>query len=286
MFIRGALEKPTMVTSATVVSGCVSSIWRYPVKSMVGEELETVSVTERGLWGDRAFALIDDESGRIVTAKNPRKWGDLFSFRASLPATADPSGPLPEARITFPDGSTTTSAAPDIHDRLSKHFDRAVRLSASAPQSARAEGYWPDYNWLEQPGEIFEFDLPPGTFFDGATIQFVTTATLNRLKALAPTSRFDVGRFRPNLVIDCVGISDQFIENDWNGRTLQIGSDVKLLVWRPTGRCVMTTLAQGDLPKDPGVLRTVVENNDGNVGAYATVIREGKLKRGDAVTLT
>ena len=77
-----------MVTSATVVSGRVSGIWRYPVKSMIGEELDTVAVTERGLLGDRAFALVDDESGKIVSAKNPRKWGDLFAFRASLPRDA------------------------------------------------------------------------------------------------------------------------------------------------------------------------------------------------------
>lgn len=275
-----------MVTSATVDSGRVSSIWRYPVKSMVGEELETVSVTERGLLGDRAFALVDDESGRIVSAKNPRKWRDLFAFQASLPGTPDQSGPLPAAEITFPDGSRATSAQPDIDERLSRQLDRPVRLFASAPESARAEGYWPNYHWLEQPDATFEFDLPPGTFFDGATIHFVTTATLDRLKALAPTSRFDVARFRPNLVIDWAGISDQFVENDWIGRTLLIGSKVRLQVWRPTPRCVMTTLPQGDLPKDPGVLRTAVQNNDGNVGAYATVICEGKIKRGDAVILS
>jgi len=274
-----------MVTSATVQSGCVSNIWRYPVKSMIGEELDAVSVTERGLLGDRAFALVDNESGRIVSAKNPRKWADLFAFRASLPGMTDQSGPLPAAQITFPDGSRATSAQPDIDERLSKQLDRPVRLSASAPPAARAEGYWPDYNWLEQPGETFEFDLPPGTFFDGATIHFVTTATLDRLKALAPTSRFDVARFRPNLVIDCAGISDQFIENDWIGRTLLVGSHVRLQVSRPTFRCVMTTLPQGDLPKDPGVLRTAVQNNAGNVGAYATVIHGGTIKRGDAVTV-
>ncbi len=217
-----------MVTSATVDSGRVSSIWRYPVKSMVGEELETVSVTERGLLGDRAFALVDDESGRIVSAKNPRKWRDLFAFQASLPGTPDQSGPLPAAEITFPDGSSASATDPDIDERLSALLNRPVHLTASAPQGAHAEGYWPDHEWLEQPDETFEFELPSGTFFDGAPIHVVTTSTLARLAALAPASRFDVARFRPNLVIECPEAPDGFIENDWIGRRpgLLIGSQV------------------------------------------------------------
>ena len=85
---------------------------------------------------------------------------------------------LPAARITFPDGSSADSAEPDIDERLSGRLNRPVRLTASVPQSAHAEGYWPDYNWLEQPDSFFEFELPAGTFFDCAPIHLVTTATL------------------------------------------------------------------------------------------------------------
>jgi hypothetical protein len=270
-----------MTTEASFHSGSIAAIWRYPVKSMIGEELDTVAVTERGFRGDRAFAIVDGESGKIVSAKNPRKWGDLFAFRSDLPEGAHQAGPLPGARITFPDGSSATSADPDIDGRLSDRLGRRVRLAASVPPAARAEGYWPDYHWLEQADETFEFELPAGTFFDGAPIHLVTTATLGRLAELAPNSRFDVARFRPNLVIECAGSDAGFIENDWVGRTILIGSQVRVLVARPTPRCVMTTLAQGELPKDPDVLRTAVQNNQGNVGVYATVVRGGTVGRGD-----
>ncbi len=164
-------------------------------------------------------------------------------------------------------------------------LNRPVHLTASVPSSATAEGHWPGYNWLEQPSTDFEFELPSGTFFDCAPIHVVTTATLNRLAALSPSSRFEIARFRPNFVIDCPESSEGFIENDWVGRTMAIGSEVRMLVVRPAQRCVMTTLSQGELPKDPEVLRTIVQNNRGNVGVYATVVRGGIVRRGDGVAL-
>ena len=182
--------------------GCIAAIWRYPVKSMMGEELDVAAVTERGLFGDRAFALIDSESGKVIST-DPRKWGDLFAFRAGFPESTHQPGPLPRTQVTFPDGSSATSAEPDIDARLSDRLGRSVRLTASVPEAARAEGYWPDYHWLEQPDAAFDFQMPPGTFFDGAPIHLVTTATLHQLALLAPKSRFDVPRFRPNFVIDC-----------------------------------------------------------------------------------
>ena len=112
-----------MRTGASFGSGCVATIWRYPVKSMIGEELDTVAVTERGLTGDRAFALIDSESGKIISAKNPRKWGDLFAFRSELPEGTIQTGSVPAALITFPDGSSAKSSDPDIDERLS---DRGI----------------------------------------------------------------------------------------------------------------------------------------------------------------
>jgi uncharacterized protein len=279
-------NEPIMTGAGLNQPGWVAAIWRYPVKSMLGEELAHTHVTESGLFGDRAYALVDGESGKVISAKNPRKWGDLFGLRASYTIATDPVGMLPVARIAFPDGSSVTSNSPDIEERLSGFLARPVRLTASAPQAAQVEGHWPAYNWLAQPATEFEFELSPGTFFDGAPIHLVTTATLEKLAKLAPKSRFDVARFRPNFVIDCPESTAGFVENNWIGRTLSIGSQVRMLVVQPTPRCVMTTLSQGELPKDPNVLRTVVQNNRGNVGVYATVVREGTVRRGDAVVFT
>jgi uncharacterized protein YcbX len=278
-------EMATMTDAQRSATGRVVAIWRYPVKSMIGEELDIADVTERGLLGDRAYALVDAETGKVVSAKNPRRWPRMFEFRSVLDPLPDGTGQLAPARITFPDGATLTTDHPELDARLSAALGRAVRLVRSPSEGATAEGYWPDHDWLSQRDEVFEFQFPPGTFFDGATVHLVTTATLERLKALAPASRFEVPRFRPNLVIDVVDGSDGFVEDGWFGRTLALGG-VRLRVERPCPRCVMTTLAQGDLPRDPGVLRTAVQENAGNVGVYAAVVQGGRVRRGDAVTLT
>jgi uncharacterized protein len=263
--------------------GRVVSIWRYPVKSMLGEELNATTITERGLLGDRAFALLDVESGKVASAKNPRRWPQLFACRAVYMAPPETGQPLPEVRIALPAGEMLTTDQPDIEAELSAALGRPVRLARTGPAQATAEGYWPDHDWLPQRDEVFEFTLPTGTFFDGASVHLVTTATLERLRAVAPSSRFEVPRFRPNLVIEPNG-AEGFVENDWLGRTLMLGQ-VHLRIDGPCPRCIMTTLPQNDLPKDPAVLRTAVEQNHGNVGVYASVVRAGAVQRGDQVTL-
>src|SRR5262249_38684002 len=112
----------------------------------------------------------------------------------------------------------------------------------------------------------------------------VTTATLDRLRTLAPASRFEVPRFRPNLVLQPADGAAGFVENDWIGKTLAIG-DIRLRIDGPCPRCVMTTLSQGSLPRDPGILRTIVQENHGNVGVYATVLKPGRARRGDSASL-
>jgi uncharacterized protein YcbX len=263
----------------------VLTIHRYPVKSMIGEALSESVVTERGLLGDRAYALIDVESGKVVSAKNPRKWGDFFAFRAALVKSPELSASIPAARITFPNGESATTELPDVDARLSAELGRSVRLASSVPDAPRIEGYWPDYDWLETPDAVFEVKLPSGTFFDGAVVHLVTTAALDRLHALAPESRFDVARFRPNLVIQTVNGDDGFVEDAWSGRTLLIGDEVRLRIAGPCSRCVMTTLPQRTLPKDPNVLRTIVKHNQGNLGVLASVDRGGHIARGDTVVV-
>jgi uncharacterized protein YcbX len=271
-----------MTETQRAEAGRVVAIWRYPVKSMLGEELNASEVTERGLLGDRAYALVDEETGKVASAKNPRRWPNLFEFRAAYLETPREARSLPPARITFPDGEPVTTDQTDVDLRLSAGVGRPVRLARSAPGGATAEGYWPDEDWLAQRDEVFEFPLPPGTFFDGATVHLVTTATLDRLRSAAPASRFEVPRFRPNFVIAPEGSAEGFVENGWVGRSLVLG-DVVLRVDGPCPRCVMTTLSQGSLPKDPGVLRAVVKENEGNFGVYATVVEGGRVRRGDVV---
>jgi uncharacterized protein YcbX len=251
---------------------------------MSGEELNATAVTERGLFGDRAFALIDAESGKAASAKNPRRWPTLLDFRAAFVAPPSEGAPLPAVRITLPDGEALTTDQADAQERLTANLGRRVSIARAGAAAVTSEGYWPDHDWLPQRDEVFDFTLPPGTFFDGAAVHLVTTATLDRLRELAPASRWEVPRFRPNLVIELEGGANGFAETGWVGRTLTLGG-VQLRVEGPCPRCVMTTLAQGSLPKDASILRTAVQKNEGNVGVYASVTRAGRIRRGDRVEL-
>ena len=116
-------------------------------------------------------------------------------------------------------------------------------------------------------------------------VHLLSTATLDWLQKRYPQGRFEVRRFRPNIVVEAASSETGFIENGWTGQTLTIGDDVRLSITGPCGRCVMTTLAQRELPKDSGILRTAVQENMGHVGVYAAVVRGGTIRRGDRLTL-
>jgi len=151
--------------------------------------------------------------------------------------------------------------------------------------AAQAEAYWPDMEGLEHRDMVTEWELPAGTFFDLAVVHLLTTATIEHLRALYPEGRFEVRRFRPNIVVATGPAQEGFVENDWIDRTLAIGDEVRLRITGPCPRGVVTTLPQGDLPKDAGILRTAAQNNEANVGVYADVVKGGTVRRGDDVTL-
>ncbi|HTU21607.1 MAG TPA: MOSC N-terminal beta barrel domain-containing protein [Gemmataceae bacterium] len=278
-----------MSSPSSHASTTVASLWRYPVKSMQGEELNASVVGERGLLGDRAYALVDAGDGKIASAKNPRKWPSLFAFRANYceePRSTTEPAPV---RITLPDGKVLDGARPDLPALLEPILGRDAVLKAAGgtgvPPVGVLEEYWPDLEGLNHRDAVTDEAMPAGTFFDLAPVHLLTTATLARLSALHPQGRFAVRRFRPNLVVAVEGEPQAFVENDWVGRTLLVGSEVRLRIVRPCGRCVMTTLPQADLPHDPGILRTAVQHNSGNVGVYATVLHGGIVQRGDGVRL-
>ena len=281
----------------------VREIWRFPVKSMGGEQLTRATVTDRGLAGDRVFAVVDEADGKVASAKNPRKWARLLDCRAT---TAAGGG----VDITFPDGSTKASTDADIDEALSDLTSRPVRLEGEAAAGSVFEEVWPDIDGLAPAGIItattigtsetgeaisqfgLAMDAAPGTFFDVAAIHLMTTATLRRLGELAPGADFDVRRYRPNFLIGDDSGSG-FPENDWAGQRVQIGGTV-VEVTIPTMRCVMTTLAQGSMPQDRDTLRTIAAHNRVDIsglgtwacaGAYAKVVTPGDAAVGETAGL-
>jgi uncharacterized protein YcbX len=274
-----------MSNASLVNTGSVVSLWRYPVKSMMGEELNSAALTERGLLGDRAYALVDSSNRKVVSAKNPRKWGRLFDFRVALAEPPRVGEKIPPARITLPDGTIVTSEQRDLNQILSSVLGREVTLATTAPQDPSLEEYWPDMDGLAHRETVTEEAMPTGTFFDLAVVHVLTTGTIDRLRELYPQGRFEVRRFRPNIVVEPASGEKNFVENAWIGHTLAIGDEVRLSITGPCPRCVMTTLPQGDLPRDPRILRTAAQHNQVNVGVYAAVLRGGAIRRGDPVRL-
>lgn len=264
----------TRNTSRTLV-GHVASIRCYPVKSMQGEVLQRVNVGPAGLDGDRRFAVIDTETGRVASAKNPRKWPRLLELSAEMS-----EGEL----IITSDTSAFHRDRDNLEASLSQFLERDVTLRSTPLVSAAIEIHWPSMEGLANAGTESVYGLPPGGYFDLAPIHILTTATLNRLRELTPDADFNERRFRPNIVIQTLPELAGFVETNWLGRNLFIG-EMQLEVTTPCSRCVMTTLAQPGIAADPRVLRAAVMHNSATVGVYASTGGGGEIALGSQVWL-
>lgn len=276
--------------------GTVAELWRYPVKSMRGERLTIARMSERGIAGDRTYALRDPHTGKVASAKHPRLWGRLLDCEARINL---PSGAV---RITLPDGQQVTAGEDNAVAALGALLGRAVHLTPIAPEAPKIERYWPDVDGLALRDTVTSGAIgqgaPEGTFFDYAPLHILTTASLAALAAVYPPGQIDFRRFRPNLVIATPPQVEGFAENAWVGGTLLLG-EVRLRVTNPVPRCVVPTLAQDDLGADNleadiGILRAIAAANRPAVpalggarvpclGVYATVERGGAVRVGDAV---
>ena len=291
------------------IVGSVAELWRFPVKSMKGEQLQEVTVTEQGVLGDRAYALIDGETGKVVSAKSVKLFPDLLACQAAFVAPSRAEGELPPVRIDLPNGTSVTGDSSDVDRALSAHFRRDVRLARVAPDDFTIDQYHPDVEGADPGGNrdkvvaqklgsaLFaelgmESPVPVGAFFDVFPLSVITTSTLARLKELRPQSRFEPRRFRMNLMVRTE--QPGFIENGWVGHKLQIGDETRVNVALLDPRCVIATLAQDDLPQDTDVLRTLLRHNRVQIGdfaqfpcagVYAVVAAPGTVRTGDQVTV-
>jgi len=284
------------------VIGRVKEIWRYPVKSMAGERMQRANVSARGIYGDRGWAIRDEKAGEIRNARKMPALLHCIAVYLREPNADD----APPAQITLPNGTTFRSDSAEANARLSELLGRSVSLWPLQPPSERdflkraapdnpdmiaemrqvfgrlENEPLPDFSTL--PPQILEFTSPFGTFFDAFPFNVLTTASLMTLARSNPTADFDSRRFRPNVVIETASGIEGLAESEWSGRTLRIGA-TRIKVEIPTVRCVIPTLDQPGMKKDPSVLRTIVRDAAQNLGAYATIATAGTIALGDQVTL-
>ena len=224
----------------------VTELWRYPVKSLLGERLQEARIEERGVVGDRLYA-VTDRHGKIGSGKTTRRFRRLDGL-FDLHARDGGNRPI----VTLPDGRELSVGDAELDAFLSERYGDELRV-------------------------LREDGVP---HHDAAPLHLLTTSALRWLESNLPASRIDVRRFRPNVLLDVAGAA--LVEDAWVGRRFALGSAVVRVVER-TERCVMTTNAQSELPKDPAVLRAVTELNDVCLGIYASVETEGLVRVGDAL---
>lgn len=230
-------------------AGAIARLWRYPVKSLLGESCGAARFDARGMEFDRVFA-IQGADGKLGSGKNGRRtrqMDGLFRLRAGV-LNGRPA-------VTFEDGTTLACDDPGIHAALSSALQEPVTLVNA--------------------GEARHFDAAP--------VHLVTSASLAWLREHLPEVPADERRFRPNLVIEAAGTAP--LEAGWVGRVLRIGAQLQLRVVDTTERCRMVTLAQDDLPADARVLRTVAQGLGAQFGVYAEVVAPGEARAGDRVLL-
>jgi len=266
-----------------MLAGTIDSLWRFPVKSFMGEKLDVAEFEKNGIIGDRAYALIDKETRKVVTAKNIRRFPDLLMCSALYVNEPQVGKELPPLKITLGNGIVVRSDAKDINQILSEFFSREVVLDCVEPK--------PESHLFREREN--EFALAPKSFMDAFPISIITTSTLTRLQELHPESNFDPRRFRMNIVIKA--IEKGFAENLWVGKMLTIGKNLRISVTIPDSRCVMTTLAQKGIVKDSQILKTLTEHNslyfndEGNLpctGVYGNILNNGTLRVNDIIELT
>jgi hypothetical protein len=240
------------------VVGRIAEIWRYPVQSMQGEQLDAAEIAADGVVGDRAYGIVDPDLAEVVSsAQGRRKWRDIVTLAARYLDTPLPNGRAAPIEIRLPDGTRLTNGQADIDARLGEALGAPVHLADRAVEGKRSD-------------------------YSHSPLHVLTTASLRQFSGHHPQGRFVPARFRPNLVVD-LGEETGFVEQGWIERRFRVGDGVEVAITEHCKRCIMTTLAQGDLPMDPAILHTATMHNGTRAGVYAAVPQPGRLRVGDPV---
>ena len=277
----------------------VAALYRYPIKSMQGEAVDQLELTPSGVVGDRALALLDLETGLVVSAHRPDRWGAMLRCQARWSSDG--------IVVTLPDESSH-QPGPELERRLGDLLDRPVRFIQTAPPEAKVDFTLADVpesapdsfaQWVlsmaGSPNDTIGrlpvgLGAPAGSLVDVAPVHIITEAAL---RALADGGGDpDIRRFRPNIVTSSE--SEGYAENAWLDHELDIGT-ARLRVTGPTMRCLVTTLPQaGGIQPHRANLTTLVRDNrltygPGSwacLGVYATPESEARIGIGDQIAVS
>lgn len=273
-------------------AGTIAELWRYPIKSMLGEQRSQLAITPRGSLGDRAKALRDLNTGRIASAK---KFPRLLDFHARY--EVEPASDTPgRIEITIPGGRTVYADDLEVSAIISDALGHPVRLENEPRSEERTDinretvfGDMPvnklNPGWTPETMPDY-FPLMKQSFFEIGAVFVLATGSVDHLRRLqGGTAKIDRRRFRPNIYIESGPEWSGFVEDSWIGGLLEIGGAVRIQEFQPTVWCVTSTRAQEDLPRDLSILRTTADHHGGCFGVYATVSKPGLVHVADSVIL-
>ena len=255
--------------SAPVVLAWLSVLWRYPVKSMLGERVDALEVREAEIVGDRAWALLD-ENGRALSAKTVPQM--LFAQAALRDDVVC---------ITLPEGQEVIAGEQSADSVLSDWLERSVRLVEAEPGvQCRYEVH---IDATDNDSPVITADGPEGTFRDSRhPVHLLTTASLRAAAETHPEGQWDARRFRPNLLIDTDG--EGFVEDEWVGSHIAVG-EVVFEIRKRCMRCTIPNRPQPGLSADVGIARSLARHHGLDLGVYAGVVTAGTIRVGDEVRL-
>ena len=246
----------------------VAQLWRYPVKSMQGERLDSMDLGGERVPGDREWGVRDSATGMIL---NGRLTTLLLHARARIEGDG--------VRITLPDGRDFGEDDEHTDLALSSYLGRPVHLARAKPDEQSS--FEAPVEFSDDTSPMARWQSRAGSFNDGHVVHLLTTGSLRAAAALHPAGTWDLRRFRPNLVIEADG--DGFLEDTWEG--VRIG-DVELEIYKRTTRCVLTARSQPGLDDDLDVPRTLARNRNAKLGVYARVSVGGSIDAGADVDAT